>query len=119
MSRPKLTFDLPADTLRIVRWDDPVLDAIGHDPRSSYVERFWLSLLGPCTTFLIRRIARRWRWSPTASICTSRTRPGRSAWACEAASRRRSTGRSRAPAVPHHPPSRRRPAGRPRTGSRP
>ncbi|WP_426573401.1 hypothetical protein [Aquihabitans sp. McL0605] len=57
MSRPKLAIDLPTDALRIVRWEDPVLDAIGHDPRSSYVERFWLSLLGPSTTFLIRRIA--------------------------------------------------------------
>ncbi|MCU1368954.1 MAG: hypothetical protein JWO77_148 [Ilumatobacteraceae bacterium] len=57
MSRPKLTFDLPTDHLRITRWDDPVLDAVGHDPRSAYVERFWLSLLGPSTTFLVRRIA--------------------------------------------------------------
>lgn len=56
MSRPKLPFTLPMDHLRIVRWDDPVLDAVGHDPRSSYVERFWLALLGPSTTFLIRRI---------------------------------------------------------------
>lgn len=57
MSRPKLSFDLPVDHLRITRWDDPVLDAVGHDPRSAYVERFWLALLGPSTTFLVRRIA--------------------------------------------------------------
>lgn len=57
MTRPKLTFDLPTDHLRISRWDDPVLEAIGHDPRSAYVERFWLALLGPSTTFLVRRIA--------------------------------------------------------------
>ena len=56
VSRPKLPFTLPLDHLRIVRWDDPVLDAVGHDPRSSYVERFWLALLGPSTTFLVRRI---------------------------------------------------------------
>ena len=42
VSRPKLTFDLPTDHLRISRWDDPVLEAVGHDPRSAYVERFWL-----------------------------------------------------------------------------
>ena len=47
MSRAKLPFDLPIDHVHIVRWDDPVLDAIGHDPRSPYVERYWLSLLGP------------------------------------------------------------------------
>ncbi len=57
VSRPKLTFTLPIDHLRISRWDDPVVDAIGHDPRSAYVERFWLALLGPSTTFLIRRLA--------------------------------------------------------------
>jgi hypothetical protein len=57
VSRPKLTFDLPTDHLRISRWDDPVLEAVGHDPRSAYVERFWLALLGPSTTLLVRRIA--------------------------------------------------------------
>lgn len=49
MARPTLPFPLPADHLRISRWDDPVVDAIGHDPRSTYVERFWLALLGPST----------------------------------------------------------------------
>lgn len=56
VSRPKLPFTLPLEHLHIVRWDDPVLDAVGHDPRSAYVERFWLALLGPSTTFLVRRI---------------------------------------------------------------
>lgn len=57
MTRPKLPFDLPIDHLRISRWDDPVVDALGHDPRSAYVERFWLALLGPTTTLLVRRLA--------------------------------------------------------------
>lgn len=57
MTRPTLALELPVDHLHIVRWEDPVLDAIGHDPRSAYVEQFWLSLLGPSTTFLIRRLA--------------------------------------------------------------
>ena len=57
MSRPKLTFTLPIDHLRITHWDDPLVEAVGHDPRSAYVERYWLALLGPSTTFLIRRIA--------------------------------------------------------------
>lgn len=50
MSRPKLTFTLPVDHLRITRWDDPVVDAVGHDPRSAYVERYWLALLGPSSS---------------------------------------------------------------------
>lgn len=45
-------------TLAIVPWDDPVLEARGHDPRSEYVERFWLPILGPSTTWLLRRFAR-------------------------------------------------------------
>ena len=48
---------LVTDTLAIRPWPDPVIDAVGHDPRSDYVERFWLSVLGPSTTWLLRRIA--------------------------------------------------------------
>lgn len=53
---------LPADTappamLTIRPWPDPVIDALGHDPRAAYVELFWLGILGPSTTWLIRRIA--------------------------------------------------------------
>lgn len=35
--------------LRIQPWPDPLLDDQGHDPRSAYVERFWLPVLGPST----------------------------------------------------------------------
>ena len=28
----------PTDHLRIEAWDDPVIDRLGHDPRSTYVE---------------------------------------------------------------------------------
>ncbi len=33
--------------VRISPWLDPVVDRRGHDPRSSYVEKFWLGTLGP------------------------------------------------------------------------
>lgn len=33
--------------LLVVPWNDPVCDQLGMDPRSAYVERFWLPLLGP------------------------------------------------------------------------
>jgi len=36
--------------LTIRAWEDPVVDALGHDPRSEYVERFWLPVLGPPST---------------------------------------------------------------------
>lgn len=41
-------------TLHIRRWHDPLIDQLGHDPRSRYVERYWLGILGPSTTLLLR-----------------------------------------------------------------
>jgi hypothetical protein len=46
-----------ASVLRIEAWDDPVIDPLGHDPRSWYVEQFWLPILGPTATWLCRRLA--------------------------------------------------------------
>ena len=43
--------DVPA-TLVVLPWADPVIDPIGHDPRSRYVELFWLGVLGPTATLL-------------------------------------------------------------------
>jgi hypothetical protein len=37
-------------------WRDPVVDRRGHDPRSVYVEQFWLGVLGPTATWLLRRL---------------------------------------------------------------
>ncbi len=45
------------DTLHIHPWPDEIIDGLGFDPRSSYVETFWLSVLGPSTTWLLRRLA--------------------------------------------------------------
>jgi hypothetical protein len=42
--------------VHIAPWDDPVVDRRGHDPRSAYVEQFWLSVLGPTATWLLRRL---------------------------------------------------------------
>jgi len=52
--RPPLVF--PADHLAVRPWPDEVVDALGFDPRSSYVETFWLGILGPSTTWLLRRL---------------------------------------------------------------
>ena len=48
--------DLTVPTITITAWPDAVIDAVGHDPRSTYVEMFWLSILGPSTTWLLRRL---------------------------------------------------------------
>ena len=58
MSTLSLLPDVPAvAVLSIVPWPDGVIDALGHDPRSAYVERFWLGILGPSTTWLLRLLA--------------------------------------------------------------
>lgn len=44
-------------TLEIRPWKDPLVDRAGYDPRSSYVEQFWLPVLGPSTIWLLRRFA--------------------------------------------------------------
>src|ERR1700687_3530254 len=36
---------------------DDVIDALGHDPRTLYVETYWLSVLGPSSLWLLRRLA--------------------------------------------------------------
>jgi hypothetical protein len=51
----QITF--PYDRLRVRPLVDPVLDALGHDPRSAYVEQYWLSVLGPSAILLLRRLA--------------------------------------------------------------
>jgi hypothetical protein len=45
------------EVIRVVGWPDPVIDRLGYDPRSLYVETFWLGILGPTCTWLMRRFA--------------------------------------------------------------
>jgi hypothetical protein len=57
---------LPPDChqLLVRPWIDPVIDQLGHDPRSPYVERFWLSVLGPSVTWFLRYVVERLDTSP-------------------------------------------------------
>jgi hypothetical protein len=50
--------------LRVEPWPDPVIDEVGHDPRSVYVETFWLPILGPSATWLLRHFMIRLDESP-------------------------------------------------------
>lgn len=45
-----------APTLIVVPWRDPVVEAVGYDARSPYVELFWLGIIGPTSTWLLRRL---------------------------------------------------------------
>ena len=49
---------------RVIGLYRSTIDALGHDPRSAYVERFWLGILGPSTTWLLRYLANRLDASP-------------------------------------------------------
>lgn len=54
----------PVPVLQVRPWADPVIDELGFELRSAYVERFWLATLGPSTTFLLRRLADRFDIDP-------------------------------------------------------
>jgi hypothetical protein len=55
---------LDSDALSIRPSSDATTENIGFDPRSSYVERFWLGLIGPSCTWLMRRMAAGFDASP-------------------------------------------------------
>ena len=52
------------EVLHIRPWPDDVIDKLGFDPRSPYVEDFWLGILGPSTVWLLRRLAAGFDYSP-------------------------------------------------------
>lgn len=53
----ELTVHPPRPVVTIRPWIDPVVDRRGVDPRSTYVERFWLGVIGPTATWILRRFA--------------------------------------------------------------
>ena len=42
--------------LTVIPWRDPIVESRGFGVRSDYVEWFWLPVLGPSATWLVRRI---------------------------------------------------------------
>ena len=56
-SQPPVALSFPEASLIVRPWHDPVLEASGHDPRSAYVEQYWVAILGPSATLLLRRFA--------------------------------------------------------------
>ncbi len=64
MPYPTLTLAPKIKRLHIRAWEDPVIDRLGHDPRSFYAERFWLGVLGPTTMLLLRHCATTLEQSP-------------------------------------------------------
>lgn len=64
MKAATTTLTVPTDTLSIRPWPDAVIDELGHDPRSGYVETYWLGILGPSTTWLLRCLVARLESEP-------------------------------------------------------
>jgi hypothetical protein len=56
--------ELPPARIVVRPWVDPVIDDDGFDPRSRYVELFWLGVLGPTATWLVRRLVAGLEQSP-------------------------------------------------------
>ena len=59
--RPRPQLALPRSVgdahLRVVAWLDPIADPHGVHPCSRYVELYWLPMIGPSTTWLLRRLS--------------------------------------------------------------
>lgn len=49
-------FNANEPTVMVVPWHDPIVDAVGFEARSQYVELFWLNVLGPTATWALRRL---------------------------------------------------------------
>jgi len=47
------------DPLTVVLLTDPVIDELGYDVDSSYVESYWLPIIGPSATWIARQLVRR------------------------------------------------------------
>ena len=45
------------NTINVVAWRDALVDAQGFAVNDPYVEMFWLPILGPTATWLLRRLA--------------------------------------------------------------
>lgn len=57
--RPRITWNLPVmngPLLWVEPWPDPLIDRIGVPVRSGHTERFWLPVLGPTATWLLRHL---------------------------------------------------------------
>src|SRR5258708_6378845 len=63
MEQPVLATQEPT-TLQIKAWPDPVIDQLGFDPASGYVELCWLPILGPSAVWAIRRLTAGLRANP-------------------------------------------------------
>ena len=65
--------EMPTSKITVVRWtdEDGASQSLGspmHDSRSPYVESFWLGVLGPSTTMLLRHLNNELDHSPVGFV---------------------------------------------------
>lgn len=58
----------PQDRVLVVPWVFEEPDGVSHDARSPYVEQFWLGVLGPSTTILLRYLSAELEASPAGFV---------------------------------------------------
>ena len=49
--------ELPAE-LAVVAYEDPVIEQLGFGPDDPYIEQCWVTIVGPSTSWMWRRLAR-------------------------------------------------------------
>ena len=59
-------------TLVVVPWSDTTYGLEGYDPRSDYVEHYWLPIMGPTTVVFLRRLAMGLEDWPDGFECSAR-----------------------------------------------
>ncbi len=59
-----MTTPLLHSSLWVEPWRDLITEENGHDPRSRYVEQFWLGVIGPTAAWLMRYVAHEFDNSP-------------------------------------------------------
>lgn len=55
----KKQIEFPVNRLIIRPWPDKILDKLGYDPCSEYVEKYWLPIIGPTTLLLLRNVSKK------------------------------------------------------------
>lgn len=53
------------EELSFHRWPDALIDRLGYDAESDYVEYFWLPILGPSSIWLFRRVSQMLKAAPS------------------------------------------------------
>jgi len=60
--------EFATEKLTVVSWPDETVDGPVHDALAPYVENYWLGVLGPSATWMLRRVATQLAASPAGFV---------------------------------------------------